>query len=310
MSSTLARYASLLPLVGFCSATVAGTALAQDVEPRALSPAPVGTNAVGAALSGSFGNVLLDKTLPVEDLDGTIFSLVPSYTRYFGTFGLTTRLTAVVPFVTGSWDAVVKTEPITPVDTTIHRTGVGDAVLNATVFLVGAPAMTRQEFRDYRAKTVFGFNLRLKVPIGQYDPSKLVNLGSNRWQVAPALALSHWIGNLSLEAYAIAWLFSDNDALLGDNVLSQAPLYAFQFNVGYNFKRNLWLSAGVRQTDGGRTTLNGVQRDDPTKNTRIGIVLGLPIATGHTLKLVGTTGIRSTAGTDFDTVVVQWVYIW
>jgi len=39
-------------------------------------------------------------------------------------------------------------------------------------------------------------------------------------------------------------------------------------------------------------------------------VLGLPIATGHTLKLVGTTGIRSTAGTDFDTVVVQWVYIW
>lgn len=283
---------------------------AQDVEPRTLLPAPVGTNAVGAAFSGSFGDVLLDKTLPVEDLDGTILGLAPSYTRYFNTFGVTTRLTATVPLVTGSWDAAVQADPTTPVDATVDRTGFGDAVLNTTVFLVGAPAMTPQEFRDYRARTVVGFNLRVKVPIGQYDPSKLINLGSNRWQVAPALALSQWIGNLSLEAYAAAWLFSDNDALLGDNVLSQAALYAFQFNVGYNFKRNLWLTAGVRHTGGGRTTLNGVERDDPTENTRLGIVLGLPIAGRHTLKLAGTTGLRSTAGNDFNTLVAQWVYIW
>jgi hypothetical protein len=183
---------------------LAPPATAQDVEPRALSPAPVGTNAFGAALAGSFGNVLLDKTLPVEDLDGTIFSLIPSYTRFFNTFGVTTRLTASLPLVTGTWDAVVETDPLTPVDTTLDRTGIGDGVVNATVFLLGAPAMRPAEFRDYRRKTLLGFNLRVKVPIGQYDPDKLVNLGSNRWQVAPALALSHWIGNLSLEGYAIA----------------------------------------------------------------------------------------------------------
>ena len=170
--------------------------------------------------------------------------------------------------------------------------------------------MSPAEFRDYERRTILGFNLRLKIPIGQYDPSKLVNLGSNRWQVAPAVALSHWIGNLSLEAYALAWLFSDNTAVLGDNVLSQDALYAFQLNVGYNFKRNLWLSIGVRQTGGGRTTLNGAQRDDPIENTRAGIVFGLPIASRHSLKLVGTTGLHTTGGNDFDTLVVQWVYIW
>lgn len=291
-------------------AVFAPVAAAQDVEPRALSPAPVGTNAVGAAISGSFGNVLLDKTLPVENLDGTIVGLAPSYTRFFDTFGVTTRLTAAVPFVTGSWDAVVRTDPIAPVDTTVDRTGIGDGVVNATVFLLGAPAMSPAEFRDYRRKTLLGFNLRVKVPIGQYDPDKLVNLGSNRWQVAPALALSHWIGRLSLEGYAIAWLFSDNTALLGENVLSQAALYAFQLNVGYNFERNLWLSVGVRQTSGGRTTLNGIERDDPTENTRLGLVLGLPLAPRHTLRIVGTTGLHSTAGNDFNTLVAQWVYIW
>ena len=291
-------------------AVLAPPVAAQDVEPRALAPAPVGTNVVGAALSGSSGNVLLDKTLPVDDLDGTMVGLAPSYTRYFDTFGVTTRLTAAIPFVTGSWDAVVRTDPIAPVDTSVHRTGFGDAALNATVFIVGARAMSPTEFRDYERRTILGFNLRLKVPIGQYDPSKLINLGSNRWQVAPALALSHWIGNLSLEAYALAWLFSDNTAVLGDNVLSQAALYAFQLNVGYNFKRNLWRSAGVRQTSGGKTTLNGVERDDPTENTRAGIVLGLPIAPRHTLKLVGTTGLRTTGGNDFDTLVAQWFYAW
>lgn len=285
-------------------------AAGQDVEPRALSPAPVGTNVVGAALSSSFGSVLLDKTLPVEDLDGTIFGLAPSYTRVFNTFGVTTRLTAAVPFVTGTWDMVVKTDPVAPIDTTVSRTGFGDAVLNATVFLVGARAMSPEEFRSYRRKTILGFNLRVKVPIGQYDPEQIVNLGSNRWQVVPALALSQWIGNLSLEAYALAWLFSDNDAVLGDNVLSQAALYAFQFNVGYNFKRNLWLSTGVRWTGGGRTTLNGVERDDPTENTRLGLVLGFPLANRHTVRLIGTTGLHSTAGNDFDTLVAQWVYIW
>lgn len=293
-----------------CLAVLAPPATAQDVEPRALSPAPVGTNAFGAALAGSFGNVLLDKTLPVEDLDGTILSLIPSYTRFFNTFGVTTRLTASLPLVTGTWDAVVKTDPLTPVDTTVDRTGIGDGVVNATVFLLGAPAMTPAEFRDYRRKTLLGFNLRVKVPIGQYDPDKLVNLGSNRWQVAPALAFSQWLGKFSLEAYAIAWFFSDNTALLGDNVLSQAALYAFQINAGYNFKRNLWLSVGVRQTAGGRTTLNGVERDDPTENTRMGLVLGIPLAPRHTLRLVGTTGLHSTAGTDFDTLVAQWVCIW
>jgi len=295
-----------LTAIGLSAGSVA--APAQDVEPRALSPAPGGTNVLGVALASSWGDVLLDKTLPAEDLDGTIVSLIPSYTRYFNVFGTSARVSAALPFATGSWDATVLEAE--PVETDISRTGLGDGVVNATVFLLGAPAMTREQFRDYRRKTILGFNLRVKLPIGQYDSEKLVNLGSNRWQLAPALGLSQWFGRFAIEAVAAAWLFSDNTALLGDNVLSQEALWAFQLIAGYSFKPNLWLSAGVRQSAGGRTTLNGVKRDDPTENTRLGIVLGIPIATGHTLKLVGTTGIRTTAGNDFDTLVAQWLYAW
>lgn len=287
--------------------TAAPGALAQDVEPRALSPAPVGTSIAGLTLAHSWGAVLLDKTLQVEDLDGTTYSLVPSYSRYVSLFGLTSRLTAALPVATGTWDAIVGEDTV---ETNVSRTGLGDGFASMVVFFVGAPAMTAAEFRDYNRKTIVGFNLRVSAPTGQYDPDKLINLGSNRWMITPSLAVSHWIGKFAVEAYASMWLFTNNTALLGDNVQSQDPMYALQLHLSYTFKPRLWLAAGVRQTARGETTVNGVAKNDPTENTRLGLILGLPVSKRHTLKVIGTTGLRTTAGGDFDTLVLQWLYAW
>lgn len=293
-----------------CTAVLAAGApgaIAQDVEPRGLSPAPVGTNITGLTLAHSWGAVLLDKTLQVENLDGSTYSLVPSYTRYIDLFGLTSRATAALPLATGNWDALVGVDSV---ETDVSRTGLGDGVVAMTVFLLGAPAMTSTEFRDYRRKTLVGFNLRVSVPIGQYNPEKLLNLGSNRWKITPALGVSHWMGKFTIEAYAGVWLFTNNTALLGDNVQSQDPLFAFQLNAAYSFKPRLWLAAGVRQTAGGKTTVNGIGKDDPTENTRFGLILGLPIAQRNTIKLIWTTPLKTTTGGDFDTLVLQWFYSW
>lgn len=285
----------------------APVALAQDVEPRALSPAPIGMNIAGLTLAHSWGAVLLDKTLPVEDLDGSTYSLVPSYSRYVSLFGLTSRLTAALPVATGTWDALVGEDSV---ETDISRTGLGDGFASMMVFLAGAPAMTAAEFQEYRRKTIVGFNLRVSVPTGQYDPDKLVNLGSNRWKITPALAVSHWMGKFTVEAYAGMWLFTNNTELLGDNVQTQDPMFAFQLNLSYSFKPGMWLAAGVRQTARGETTVNGVAKNDPTENTRLGLILGLPVTKRHTVKLIGTTGLRTTAGGDFDTLILQWLYAW
>ena len=59
----------------------------------------------------------------------------------------------------------------------------------------------------------------MNLPIGQYDTSQAVNLGTNRWQVTPALALSHRMGRWITELYAGVWLFSDNTEFLEDNTL-------------------------------------------------------------------------------------------
>jgi hypothetical protein len=270
-----------------------------------MTSAPVGTNFVGVALAHSWGAILLDKTIPVDNLDGSIYSIAPSYTRYINLFGLTGRITATVPVATGEWTGV---KLLSGTDSSLTRTGLGDAVANLTVFLIGARAMTPSEFRDYRRKTIIGFNLRVSIPTGQYDPTKLLNLGSNRWQFGPALALSQWFGKLSVEAYAAAWFFTDNAEAFGGNVVSQDPLYAFQLNVAYSFKPGLWLAAGARQTAGGETSVNGGSKGNPAEWTRLGLILGVPLGGRHVLKLVGTTGVRNTTGADFNTVAAQWVY--
>ena len=51
--------------------------------------------------------------------------------------------------------------------------------------------MSLAEMRQWRQKTLLGVSLKVVPPTGQYDPTKLVNLGSNRWTFKPELGFSH-----------------------------------------------------------------------------------------------------------------------
>ena len=61
-------------------------------------------------------------------------------------------------------------------------------------------------------------------PLGQYDPAKLINLGSNRLTFRPQIGVSRTTGDWIVEAYASAWLFTENSDFYGGNELKQAPL--------------------------------------------------------------------------------------
>jgi len=281
--------------------------LAQDIEPRVQSAAPVGTNIAGLSFAHSWGAVLVDKTIPVEDLDGSTTALVPSFSHYFSFFGLTSRVDAIVPFVTGEWIAELDG---TGQESSLTETGLADPKLGLAVFVVGAKAMTAEQFRQRRRRTIIGLHLRVTMPLGQYDEDRSINLGSNRWQITPAAGLSQPFGRWVAEVYGALYFFFDNENFPGGGVLGQDPLAAFQINLVYRFRPRMWLAVGSRQTVGGRTTLNGVERDDPEINNRIGFVLGLPVSRHQTIKLIGSTSTTATKGTDFNTVSVQWFYSW
>jgi hypothetical protein len=45
----------------------------------------------------------------------------------------------------------------------------------------GAPALTLKEFAGYTQDLIVGASLQVSVPLGQYDESRVVNIGTNRW---------------------------------------------------------------------------------------------------------------------------------
>jgi len=63
---------------------------------------------------------------------------------------------------------------------------------------------------------------------GQYEPSKLVNIGTNRWSFKPEIGVPKAWGSLTTEAAAGVYFFTDNDEPFLGNTLEQEAIYNLQ----------------------------------------------------------------------------------
>jgi hypothetical protein len=274
---------------------------AQDVQPRVYAPAPTGVNLLTLGYAFSSGAVLFDKTVPIEDATGDIHSFNLAYSRSIAVFGLAGRADVAVPFVTGEWEGdVAKSGQRT------SRTGFGDPVLRYSLFIFGAPALTREEFAGFQPKTIVGVTMRMQLPLGQYDASKVINLGSNRWVFSPQIGIWHVVDRFTFEAYAGIWFFTDNREFFGAQIKSQDPLTTFQVHVSYAFRNGIWIAASSRQSLGGAVTIDGGDRLDPETNNRVGLAFSMPVLSRYVLKLAATTGVTATVGNDYSTFGLAW----
>ena len=272
---------------------------AQDVQPRVYAPAPIGVNLLTLGYAYSSGSVLFDKTVPVDNATGTIHSLNAAYSRSIALFGMAGRADVAVPIVTGNWQGEVDESM-----QSTSRTGIGDPVLRYALFITGAPAQTTDEFAGFQPKTIVGLTMRVHLPLGQYETSKIINLGSNRWVFSPQIGVSHAVRNFTFEAYAGVWLFTKNKEYLGTKVQAQNPLTTLQVHISYLFRNGIWIAASSRQSLGGAVTIDGGDKLEPETNNRLGLACSIPVKPGYVLKLVATTGVTATVGNDYSTAAV------
>jgi len=192
----------------------------------------------------------------------------------------------------------------------VRRSGFGDPQLRFAVNLLGGPAMTRQEFATRKRRTTLGFSLTATVPVGEYDPSKLINLGTNRWSVKPELGLSLPAGKWDLELYGGVWLFATNDNFFGGHRREQDRLATAQAHAVRTFRPGLWLAADFTYYWGGRTTLDGVPGNDRQDNTRAGLTMAIPTVGRQSLKMTWARGVSTRIGSSFETFGVAWQWLW
>lgn len=283
----------------------ASTARAQDIEPRAYSNAPVGMNFLVVGYAYTRGGLAFDASLPVKDPNLETSSAVLAYVRTLDLWGKSAKFDAVVPYTWLSGTAVAAGE-------TIQRevNGVADSKFRLSVNLYGAPALTLDEFGDYRQDLIVGMSLQVSVPIGQYDSGRLVNIGTHRWSFKPEVGASKAVGPWTLEVSAAATVFTDNTNFFGGNTRAQDPVYSMRGHVIYSFRSGIWASLDATYLTGGRTTLNGVQSNDLQQNWRVGGTLSFPVDVRNSIKLYASSGVWARTGNNFDLIGIALQHRW
>jgi hypothetical protein len=280
----------------------ASAAAAQELDPRAYTPAPVGTTVVLGGVGGSKGAILFDPSLDVADVqaDLTIATVGVGYT--FGLFGRQARALVVVPFASGTI-----TGQIHQFTQSQDLSGIADPRIKISVGLHGAPALGLREFVRAPRRTAWGASVTLMPPTGQYEPTRLVNIGYHRWAIKPEMGLSRPIGPWTVDAIAGVWLFTINDEYFpGRARKAQNPLYSIQTHVSHPLPHRTWVAVDATWFAGGETRVDGVAIPDRQRNTRLGATLSIPVTSAQSVKLTYSTGTSTRRGTDFDTLNVMW----
>lgn len=286
---------------------------AQSLVPRAYVITPVGLNAILLTYSFYDGSIEFNGAVPITGAMAKVNVPIFSYYHAFNFFGRSANITASLPYGVGHYHGTV-----VGAEREAYRSGLLDAQFRLSVNLKGGQAMSPKEFSSWRQKTLIGTSLTVVTPTGQYDPTRLINWGSNRWAFKPEIGLSQRRGNWVLDGYAGVWLFTTNPEFFSHNQFfpgtitqTQKPMGAIEAHLSYDVKPRLWFSLDANYWYGGRTSLNGVENLGTLQaNSRIGTTASVPITRHQSLKFSYSDGSVIRYGGNYQNVSVAWQYSW
>jgi hypothetical protein len=286
---------------------------AQDLTPRAYFPAPQSSNAVILTYAFSDGELVFEPTLPVADATGTIHAPVVSLYHAFDLLGRSASVTGSLPFVMGDLRGIVGGEP-----RAITRSGLADTTIRLAVNIIGGPALAATDFvKTPLARSVLGASVKVIVPTGQYEPTRLINIGANRWGFKPEVGYMGRAGRLVVDVFAGVWLFTANESFLVSDAnprgaeRTQDPIAAFELHISYDVLPRLWISADVNYWRGGRTSVNGAESSLTLQaNSRLGLTGSVPLTRHQSVKVSFSDGVIVRIGGNFRVLSVGWQYGW
>ena len=280
---------------------------AQDMEPRAYSPSPVGTSFLLVGFARSSGGITFDPTIPITDVHAALYAPLVGIGHSFGLFKRQALITAALPYVWGDLTGQVGDQ-----NGRITRSGLADLKARASINLHGSPALTPREFAASNHRVfVVAASVAVDAPTGQYDNTKLINLGTNRWGFKPEIGFSYPVKRVDLDLYFASWFFTENPRFYPAlSTRTQAPLTSVQAHVSYTVRRALWVAVDATWYGGGAARLNGGPALGRQSNSRLGATGSIPLWKKQSLKVSYSSGATTETGSSFSTVSVGWQYVW
>jgi hypothetical protein len=279
---------------------------AQFTDPRTYDNTPVGVNQIELAYAYAHSDTLIDTSLIIA---GANLDLNQGAIQYTRNFAFLHRLAWVQPSV-----------PLAGLNGSIDGTsisgstiGAGDSSYNISMLLKGGPALSAAQFANFKPVTTIGASLTFTAPTGQYNSTKILNLGSDRWSFKPEIALSEPFGpeqKWEFDAYANAYFYTDNTSYHGTEALRQQALPGFEGHISYSFTDDLWASLDTRYSFRGDTFVNGVNQNDSQKNFGLGSEVNLSLNSQNSIVFEFAKALVHQNGPALTGFAVRYDYSW
>jgi hypothetical protein len=278
----------------------------QFTDARTYANTPVNVNQLELDYAHATADDSIDTSLVIGGAHLEVNEATVAYTRTFGIMGQSAWIKADVPFayVSGS-------VPGSGVSRSVA--GAGDASLQLTTLLLGGPALSVADFEKHEPTTSVGVSLTVSGPSGQYDPDRVLNLGSDRWSFKPELGISHPFGRDQkwvVDGYLYSYFFTDNTEYHGQEILRQEPLPGFETHISYNITPYLWASVDANYSFRGTTFIDGVDQNNAQKNLTVGTETYWTIDPRNSLAFVFAKSVIHENAPISTEVVLKYLYTW
>jgi hypothetical protein len=137
--------------------------------------------------------------------------------------------------------------------------GLADLILAMTIWFVNDPAN----------KQWFGITPYIYVPTGDYDSSRPLNLGANRWGARAEIGYIKGWGDWVMDIGGGVEAYTNNNRYGASNgTLKQDPVYDIQAKLTYDFTKSAYFGLEYSFIVGGKTQVDdGPKSDEPQAQT-------------------------------------------
>ena len=282
------------------------SAYALDLEPRRWTTLPEDTKVIGIGYAHSSGNFNLDPVLQLEETTFSGNAVFLSHVNSFVIGDKKARFDALLPLKDIKWKGLLSGSPASA-----ERTGLGDPRLRLSVNLldISSPGSNKvgTEPSKPATNTVLGAAIAVTLPLGEYYSDRLLNIGENRFTVRPQVGVVHTYGSWSYELTGSIFYYTDNNDFFNGSTREQEPIYALQAHVVKNFRPGLWASLSAGYGKGGKSKINGIQKNDERRNLLTALSLGIPLSKTQGLKFSYIhSNNQNEIGSDSENIAVSW----
>jgi len=306
----MSKYLKILAIVASLATMLSGA----DDGPRMYWNAPVGTNILQTYYWNAHGNSLSPEgTQNSSSFETDINIGVLGYNRIFDIAGASSILTGVITAGNISGSISKQSNTITK-----SSRGLGDLYLQGVINLFGAPALTPEQFATYKQDTLLSLLVGVTAPVGDYESNRVLNMGTNRWNVRLALPFVQTIGEwkageiTTIEILPSVWFYENNDDSFGA-ILKQDPMYTLEVHITQDITTTLFVSLDYFIQKVGTSYTNGIESSPSNTSDSLGVTAGYMLNSQMQLQLryVSTLGANpSQSELDADMFQLNMNYFW